>query len=143
MIGSGGGSTLLGRPYFHRKHLSASGFKRILFLTAPPRSAAEPVRVSTPPPTPLRRQLEGLGVGGGSVGVWGGSEAAPRVSGHGLLPRESPVVERVHVDDLLGLDDDGRLGLLFEAPLTLQRDAQLIHHGAAERPLQRKGGGVG
>lgn len=33
---SSSGATLLGHPYFHRKHLSAvgSGFKRILFLSA-------------------------------------------------------------------------------------------------------------
>lgn len=55
---------------------------------------------------------------------------------HGFLSWESPVVERVHVNDLLCLNDDGRLRLLFEAPLALQRHAQLVHHGAAERTLQ-------
>lgn len=130
------GATLLGHPYFHRKHLSAvgGGFKRILFPSANlgPRLGQTEVDLPRPPApaAPLGR-----------------SEAALLVSGHGLLPRESPVVERVHVNDLLGLDDDGRLRLLFEAPLTLERHAQLIHHGAAERSLQRTegvlvGGGV-
>lgn len=45
----------------------------------------------------------------------------------------------MHVNDLLCLDDDGRLRLLFETTAALQRHAQLIHHGAAERSLQ--GGG--
>lgn len=59
---------------------------------------------------------------------------------HGFLSWESPVVERVHVNDLLCLNDDRRLRLLFEAALTLQRHAQLIHHGAAEWSLQKATG---
>lgn len=60
--------------------------------------------------------------------VWGYAQR----SRHGFLSWESPVIERVHVNDLLRLNDDGRLRLLFETALALQRHTQLIHHGAAE-----------
>lgn len=43
----------------------------------------------------------------------------------------------MHVDDLLGLDDDWRLGLLLEAPLALQGATQLIHHDTTEGALER------
>lgn len=76
----------------------------------------------------LHCRRRGGGGGGGGVYV--------QRSCHGFLSWESPVVERVHVNDLLCLDDDGRLRLLFEAALALQRHAQLVHHGTAERSLR-------
>lgn len=51
---------------------------------------------------------------------------------HGLFPRQPSVIEGMHVDDLLSLDDDGRLRLLLETALALEGCADLIHHGAAE-----------
>lgn len=72
----------------------------------------------------------------GRAGGEGGRGLCAGTSRHGLLPRQPPVVECVHVDDLLRLDDGGRLRLLLEAPLTLERHTQLVHHGAAERALQ-------
>lgn len=57
---------------------------------------------------------------------------------HGFLPRESPIVECVHVNDFLRLDNDGRLWLLFETALALERHPQLVHHGTAERSLWRE-----
>lgn len=74
---------------------------------------------------------------GGGEGAQGGSSGSSR---HGFLPRQPPVVERVHVNDLLRLDDGRWLRLLFEAALALQRHAQLVHHGAAERSLHRATG---
>lgn len=70
----------------------------------------------------------------------GGARAPVHRSRHGFLSRESPVVERVHVNDLFCLNDSRRLGLLFEAALALQRHAQLVHHGTAEWALQKKTG---
>lgn len=61
-----------------------------------------------------------------------------QLSCHCFLPWESPVVERVHVNDLLCLDDSRRLWLLFETTLALQRDTQFIHNGTAERSLKKK-----
>lgn len=63
----GSGATLLGHPYFHRKHLSAvgSGFKRILFL-----SANLALRLSQlmfdlpPPPAPVTPQARRGGAPG-------------------------------------------------------------------------------
>ncbi len=78
------------------------------------------------PPSPLRGFYRGVCSG-----------YAQR-SCHGFLSWESPVVERVHVNDLLCFNDDGRLRLLFEAALALQRHAQLIHHGTAEWSLQKR-----
>lgn len=43
----------------------------------------------------------------------------------------------MHVDDLLGLNNDRRLRLLFEAPLALQGTTQLIHHDTTEGALER------
>lgn len=67
--------------------------------------------------------------GAGGVGEAGRSTGSSR---HGFLPRQPPVVERVHVNDLLRLDNGRWLRFLFEAALALQRHAQLVHHGAAE-----------
>lgn len=60
------------------------------------------------------------------------------ILGHGLFPWQSAVVEGVHVDDLLCFHHDRRLGLVFEPPLALEGNPQLVHHGAAEGPLQRE-----
>lgn len=60
------------------------------------------------------------------------------ILGHGLFPWQSAVVKGVHVDDLLRFYHDGWLGLVFEPALALEGYPQLIHHGAAEGPLQRK-----
>lgn len=60
------------------------------------------------------------------------------ILGHGLFPWQSAVVEGVHVDDLLRFHHDGRLGLVFEPALALEGNPQLVHHGAAEGPLQRE-----
>lgn len=59
------------------------------------------------------------------------------ISCHGLFARQSAVIEGVHVDDLLRFNQDGRGGLVFEPALALEWNPQLVHHGAAERPLQR------
>lgn len=59
-------------------------------------------------------------------------------SSHGLFPWQSPVIEGVHVNHLLCFDDAGRLWFLFEVPLTLQRHSELIQHGTAEWPLNRR-----
>lgn len=58
------------------------------------------------------------------------------ISGHGLFPWQSAVVESVHVDDLLRFHHSGWLGLVFEPALALQGHLQLLHHGTAEGPLQ-------
>ena len=57
------------------------------------------------------------------------------VSGHGFFAWQSSVVECVHVNDLLRLDHDGRLGLVFEATLALEGHPQFVHHGTAEGAL--------
>lgn len=62
------------------------------------------------------------------------------ISGHGLFPWQSAVVESVHVDDLLRFHHSGWLGLVFEPALALQGHLQLLHHGTAEGPLQRSKG---
>lgn len=60
------------------------------------------------------------------------------ISGHGLFPWQSAVIESVHVDDLLCFHHDRRLGLVFEPALALEGNPQLVHHGAAEGSLQRE-----
>lgn len=60
-------------------------------------------------------------------------------SGHGLFPREPPVVKGMHVNNLLCFDDGGRLRFLFPPPLAFQRHPELVHHRAAERTLGQRG----
>lgn len=60
------------------------------------------------------------------------------ISGHGLFPWQSAVVESVHVDDLLRFHHDRRLRLVFEPALALEGNPQLVHHSTAEGPLQRE-----
>lgn len=57
-------------------------------------------------------------------------------SGHGLLPRQPVVFGGVHVDDLLCFHHHG-WRLVFEPPLALERNTQLVQHRAAEGPLWR------
>lgn len=70
---------------------------------------------------------------------WEGREAGTWCpSSHGLFPRQSSVIEGVHVYHFLSFDDGGRLRFLFESPPTLQRHGQLVHHGATKRALENQ-----
>lgn len=59
------------------------------------------------------------------------------ILGHGLFPWQSSVVEGVHVDNLLCFHHDGRLELVFVPALALEGNPQFVHHGTAERSLQK------
>lgn len=59
-------------------------------------------------------------------------------SGHSLFAGEPALVEGVHVDDLLRFHQGGGRRPVFEAPLALERDSQLVHHGTAEGRLWRQ-----
>lgn len=64
--------------------------------------------------------------------------AATPTSGHSLFAGQSAVVEGVHVDDLLRFHQGRGRRLVFEPPLALEGDSQLVHHGTAEGPLWRE-----
>lgn len=64
----------------------------------------------------------------------------PSAAAHVVLSWESSVVVGVHVDHCIRLHYGWRLRLVFHPPLAGERQSDLVHHGAAQRPLGKKGG---